>query len=105
MQQQYATISVSNHGAVGCWLLGYAQVVLVANGAPIGRPATTAGTAQPAVFLTAGHGATASLQGPSNCSAGVSDHVRVSPPGGTSHTDIALPMRACALTIGAFRAT
>ena len=105
MQQQYATISVTNHAKAGCWLVGYAQVVLVANGAPLGRPASPAAAATSAVFLSAGHGATAALTGPSTCSAGVSDHVRVSPPGSTIHTDIALPMRACSLVIAAFRAS
>ena len=105
MQQQYATISVADHGGPGCWLVGYAGVELVAGGAPLGRPATPAGPAPTAVYLSAAHPATASLHGPSTCNAGVSDHVRVSAPGSTSHTDVELPMRACALIIGAFRAT
>ena len=103
MQQQYATISVANQGPTRCWLVGYAQVVLLAGGAPLGRPAVPDGITPTAVALGAGQSATASLHGPSTCNAGVSDQVRISA-AGTAYTDVALPMRACSLTIGTFLA-
>lgn len=104
MQQQYATIRVVNHGRTGCWLVGYAQVRLLVNAGALGHPARPAHPGVPALFLGVGRSATASLHGPSTCNALLSDHARIAAPGQSSHTDIALPMRGCALLVDAFRA-
>ena len=105
MQQQYATIRAQNRGRVGCWIVGYARVSLLAAGRALGHAAVPAHTGPaPALFLRAGGSATASLHGPSTCNALLSDHARIAAPGQSSFTDAALPMRGCALLIDAFAA-
>ena len=70
----------------------------------MGQPATPANGGHPALFLRAGASATASLHGPSTCNALLSDHARIAAPGQSTHTDVALGMRVCALHIDAFHA-
>jgi hypothetical protein len=103
MQQQYATISVVNHGSSGCWLVGYAQVSLLVGGHALGHPAVPVRPGAPAAFVRSGRTVTASLHGPSTCNAKLSDRALIAAPGQSKLTDTPLPMRGCSLFIEAFK--
>jgi hypothetical protein len=100
-QHQYATITVQNSSSTQCRLNGFLGIQLIASGRTLGPPAIPAGGAT-SIVLKPDAQAEVELSGPSNCNAGVSDHVRITPPGADGHVDRELPLRGCPLTVGPY---
>ncbi len=103
--QQFATIVLTNTGQISCWLVGYPAVRLRAKGTYLGAPAAPARSNRPVLKLAPVSRAEARLHGPTTCNAALSDTVRISAPGQSTFTDVALVMRGCALIIDAFTAS
>jgi hypothetical protein len=89
--QQFATIQFLNKSSAICSLTGYPGVVLLANGARLGQPATRTGKPVTRLDLGPGTVATAQLTNVSTCNGLNSDSVQVIPP--NLSTTVVLPLR------------
>jgi hypothetical protein len=78
---------------------GYPAAQLRHNGADLGQPATQNHGTVRTITLKPGGQAQVQLTAVTTCQAPISDHVRITVPGATSSTDVALELRGCSLSV------
>ncbi len=102
--QEFAALQFTNTGPARCVLYGYPSVTLLRAGNAIGRPAQPSGDKASRRELTPGATAESQLHDYTNCSAALSDSLRVSVPGSSQSAVRPAELRACTLRVDALAA-
>jgi hypothetical protein len=96
---EIAALQFTNTGTVRCRLGGFATVVLLRKGKPIGTPSQPSTTRAVTMTLQPGDIAESLLHDYSTCSAALSDSIRVTVPGERTAAGRPLQLRACTLRV------
>ena len=98
--QEIAALQFTNTGSLPCVLEGYPTVTLLRGGQPIGQPSQPASSAMASRTLAPGDVAESLLHSyTQNCSAPLSDSLRVVAPGMSLSATRPAEMRACTLRV------
>jgi hypothetical protein len=97
--QEIAALQFSNDGATSCRLVGYPEVTLLRNGAPIGSVSQPSRDDPSSRTLAPGEVAESLLHDYSSCQAPLSDQLRVTAPGSSVVAVRPGQLRACTLRV------
>lgn len=99
--REFAALQFTNTGAATCRLNGYPSVTLLRGGAGIGTPSAPASSRPSTYRLASGETAESTLNDYTNCSAPLSDTIRVVAPGSALTATRPAQLRACSVRVGA----